>query len=265
VRPNAKLAGVLFPLLLTLSGPTAAFATLANSFDVPIKKQVVDLGPSPEGMNRRLKLYCFFYPTFMVKMYDDENDKGADWMSILSINKGETPTCASPHAPHERVIEYPEWTGYYLGAKANLVFFEADDGTDSGMPFVVYDSKSGKKTFEDSFYMASIEWNRRNRLAALPPFDRMRLYAGRDGQITLRYMRMAKAKCDLYLAAEKGACWANTKKELGIYSTQMPACSGYKNIKDREESAITYPVEVVLFPHPVIRPLTGPIGCWPQD
>lgn len=55
-----------------------------------------------------------------------------------------------------KVIRYPEWVGYFKGAKGNLVFFDADDGINGGMPFVVYDSKTGKSVFKDSYYDSSM-------------------------------------------------------------------------------------------------------------
>jgi hypothetical protein len=39
----------------------------------------------------------------------------------------------------------------------------------------------------------------------------------------------------------------------------MPVCSGYKGIPTRWASAVAYPVEVLLFPQPAIKTITGPV------
>jgi hypothetical protein len=49
------------------------------------------------------------------------------------------------------------------------VFFHEADGTNGGMPFAVYDSKTGTKVFEDSHYEASM-WNRKTESS---PFNRL--------------------------------------------------------------------------------------------
>ncbi len=237
-----------------------AFSSAApsDSFDVPLRKQVVDLGLSPEGMNRRVSLHCLYYPSFMVKEIDDDNLKGAA-LSILPAEKGGPPKCTQSLAKGEWEIK--DWSGYYMGARANLIFFWASDGENAGMPFVVYDSKSGNRIFEDSTYVAN-EWDRKNLMVPNFPFNRMRLRATPNGDITLRYMRITEADCDLHFASGKSSCWQNIRKKLGGIRARIPTCRGYENIKDREDSTIAYPVEAILFPHPVIRPLVGPIGCW---
>src|SRR5215510_3228559 len=129
---------VLFLLLLSLPLPGPIFAqgsTLdstasADSFDEPLKKDVVDFGPSPyyAAGDVRMKLSCYMYPTFMVKEYD-ERQKGAEWLAIVPIEKGVTRECTKSHVQGEQVFEKealePEWIGYFLGAKENLVFFDA--------------------------------------------------------------------------------------------------------------------------------------------
>jgi hypothetical protein len=143
-------------LLLGLSVTAFASTEFADSFDVPLKKKVVDFGLSennpPGGQNFRVKLYCFFYPNFVVKEYDNEGQKGAQWVAIVPIQKGTAPACARTHASGERIFKWPEWSGYFNGVKGNLVFLNDADGTDGGMPFTIYDFRTGNKLFEDSAY-----------------------------------------------------------------------------------------------------------------
>ena len=254
---NLNLLPQVAVLLLVLNVPGLA-ATQADSFDVPVKKQVVDFGPSPYSRGYRVKLSCYFYLTFMVKEYD-EGQKGAEWLAILSFKEGMTPTCIQSHAVGEKVIVYPEWAGYFKGAKANLVFFHGDDGTNGGMPFVVYDSKTGSKVFEDSYYDASMG----NIRTQNSPFNRLRVMETEDGRLSLKYLRVVEANCDLH--REQASCWEQVRRKLELKSADMPVCSGYKNILTRWESVVAYPVEVSLFPQPVVKTTVGPVKCWPVD
>jgi hypothetical protein len=251
--------GLIAAFLLLLSLPWLA-AAQANGFDEPLKKSIVDFGRSSyyPGGNVRNKLSCYVYSTFMVKEYD-EGQKGAQWLSIVPIEKGTAPTCTQSDAPAERVILYAEWSGYFKGTKGNLVFFDAADGTNGGLPFAIYDSKTKTKIFNDSAYDSSM-WNKK---VADSPFNRLRFSRAPDGQVSLRYLRVVEANCDLH--TEKTSCWEQVRRKLELKSGQVPVCSGYKDIPTRWESAVAYPVEVSLFPQTIIKIIDGPVKCWPVD
>lgn len=260
-----KLLGNLTPigvgiLLLALRLPTFASVAPADSFDAPLKKKVVEFGPSPyyPGGNVQIKLSCYFYATFMVKEYD-EGQKGAEWLAIVPIKEGMVPVCARSHGPGERVIEKPEWGGYFKGAKGCLVFFNDADGANGGLPFVVYDSRTGRKIFEDSAYDSSM-WKKKVEDS---PFNRLRVSSALDGQLSLKYLRVVEAGCDLH--TEKAFCWEQVSKKLALGSGQVPVCSGYKSIPTRWTSAVACPVEVSLFPQPAFKAIAGPVKCWPVD
>lgn len=256
LNPFGHVAVFLFALAV-LAFPSVA---QTDSFDAPLKKKVVDFGPSPYYRRQevRVKLSCYFYPTFIVKEYD-EGQKGAEWQAILPIEKGAALACTRSHAPGEKVIRYPEWSGYFRGAKGNLVFFDDADGTNGGMPFVVYDSRTGTKIFEDSAYDSSM-WTKKVEDS---PFNRLRVSNAQMGQISLRYLRVVEADCDLH--TEKATCWEQIRRKLALKDAQMPVCSGYEGIPTRRESAVAYPVEVFLFPTPARKTIAGPVKCWPVD
>jgi hypothetical protein len=237
-------------------------ASAVGSFDAPPKKKVVDFGPSSYYPNPQtaphVKLSCFYFPAFMVKQYD-EGEKGAEWLSIVPIATKQVPSCTRAHVSGEKVIGAQEWSGYFKGVKTNLVFFDAADGTNDGLPFAVYDSRTGKKIFEDSAYESSM-WNEKVKES---PFNHLQVSIGQDGQLLLRYLRVVEAGCDLH--TEKAACWDQIRKKLELKSDQMPVCSGYKRISDRWASAIAYPVEVSLPPQSTIKTTAGPVKCWPVD
>ena len=246
-------------VLLALSGTALPFDSATDSFDQPLKKQVLDFGPSPYVSGYRMTLSCYFYPSFVVKQYD-EGEKGAEWLAIAPLEKG-AESCSKSHAANEKVIDPvgpTGWSGYFKGVKGNLVFFDADDGTDGGLPFAIYDARTGKKIFEDSAYDSSM-WNKK---AADSPFNKLRV-SGRDEQVHLRYLRVAETGCNLHL--EGTWCWEQVKRRFDLKSGAAPVCSGYKRITTRYESAVAYPVEVSLFPQPTIRTIPGPVKCWPVD
>ncbi|HLW97923.1 MAG TPA: hypothetical protein VKR82_04705 [Candidatus Acidoferrales bacterium] len=223
---------------------------------------MVDNGPSQysaPGSGRRNGLSCFFYSTFVVKQYD-EGQKGSEWLAIAPFAGRTAPACTLTHTANEKVITYPEWGGYFLGAKGRLVFFRAADGFNAGMPFVVYDSKTETKVFEeDSFHDTSIFLQK----AKSSPFNHMRVFEEENDQFILKYLRVVEAGCDLH--SEKSSCWESVRKTLKLQNTEVPVCTGYEGISARFESAVAYPVEVTLFPKPVVKTIEGPVRCWPVD
>jgi hypothetical protein len=252
-------------LLAGFALSASASISSAHSFDAPLKKTVIDFGLSPHnppgGTNMRVELYCFLYPNFVVKQYEDQGEKALEWISLVPVRNKKTPPCTRAHVSGEIIISGPSWNwnGGLKGVKGNLLFFDADDGIDGGMPFVVYDYATRDKIFADNAYESAM----RNGKTAYSPFSEIRVLRDLDGSVLLRYLRVVDAQCDLH--SEKIACWRKVRKALGLRNARMPACTGYQNISGRYQSAVVYPVSVSLFPHPVIRTTDGPIRCWPVD
>lgn len=229
--------------------------------DEPLNTKILDLGPSPyyPGRDRPITLSCYFYPSIVVKEYD-AGQKGAEWLSFLRFDGGKTPSCNESHAPGEKVIpDGGEWSGYFDGVKGNFIFFIAADGTDGGMPFVVFDSVSSKKVFEDSAY---VSWNESTK-AEGAPFDHMRVSTTPNGTVILRYLRVTEAGCDLQ--ANRDSCWEQVRKKLDLKSTPAPICSGYDKDLNALDSALGYPVEVSLTAEPKIAPIAARAHCWPVE
>jgi hypothetical protein len=239
--------------------PSAATQT----FDRPLEKKVLDLGSSlgnPPGVQRlRIELSCYYFQNLVVKQYDDGGLKGSVWLSIVTRPDWSRPECTESHEPGEKVIDGKEWSGYFKGVKGNLVFFNADDGYDGGLPFAVFDSRTGKKIFHDSAYEASM-WDKRTRGGL---FDHLRVDKAKSGTFHLRYLRVVEAGCDLH--RDKMKCWASVKSKLGLKDTLMESCSGYEHISAHYDSVVAYPVEVLLTAQPVIKAVPGPVKCWPID
>jgi hypothetical protein len=231
--------------------------------DLPLDKKVFDLGPSPfnlPGATRvRIELSCYYYTNFAIKQFD-EGQKGADWLAIVPIKAGRKPECSQVRDRAERRIDQREWVGYFMGAQGNLVFLSAADGENGGIPFVIYDSRSGTKFFEDSSYDAN---TRNKRAGGSSPFDHLRVVRARNGKVTLVYLRVVATKCDLHRDA--ASCWEQVRRKLDIKRTAAPVCSDYADIKDFWTSAVAFPVEVSLYSQPKLKTVDGPVKCWPVD
>jgi hypothetical protein len=257
VHLRSHIVGVkLFSLLLLVAGSLHAQADRANlneGFDKPLKETVVDLGPSPfyeASKHVRNKLTCYYYSTFTVKEYD-QGEKGAEWLSIVPSGQA---ACTRRHRENERVYIGPEWSGYFRGAKETVVFFDAPDGDDGGMPFAVFDVGTGRKRFEDS---ALLDYYRKT----LHLKNVFHITGGIDEISQLTYFRVVRAGCDL--KTEKANCWNKARSKFGITQTDIPVCSGYEQAEGKWESAIVYPVSVLLTNSPQIKAVDGPVFCWP--
>jgi hypothetical protein len=255
LKPFGHVAALLGALALL--GFTSVAS--ADTFDVPVKKKVVDFGLSsanpPGRQDFRVELSCWSYPNFMVKEYNDEGEKGAQWLAILSIRQGTTLACTRAHGAAERMIQWPDWSGYFEGVKGNLVFFNGADGTDGGLPFIIYDYQTGKRIFEDSRMLG--------RTADDSSSSRLQFSRSEDGRLFLTYLRVVEVDCDLH--ARKAPCWERVRKKLGLKGDQPPVCIDYDGISGRLVSAVAYPVEVSLSPRPTRKAVAGPVKCWPVD
>lgn len=246
----------LFVLFLLAAGSLCAQTDRApnEGFDKPSKTIVVDLGPSPHEPSQhvRKKLTCYYYPTFTVKEYD-EGQKGAEWVSI--VRSAQAP-CTLTHRKDEKVYKYPEWAGYFSAAKGELVFFDADDGTDGGMPFAIFDVRTGRKRFEDSsplhYYQEKLHIK-----------NAFHITSGSDQLTRLTYFRVVRAGCDL--RTEQTGCWNKVRVKLGIKQTKAPVCIEYPQGEENYESTVVYPVTVLLTDIPQIKAVDGPVFCWPAD
>lgn len=245
------------------------------SFDQPVFKKTVDLGPSRSGSGTRARVTCYFFPHFMVKEVD-MGEKGAERLAIVPVGKSKTHTCSRLRDEGEKAIDSDEWTGYFKGVKEDLVFFDADDGVNGGTGFAVFNAKTGKKVFEDS---------------ALGPLE---FVNSQEKSISVRYTRVVEGGC--VVPKDQGACWETIKKKLGLDGASAPDCkNGYEKSAQAlaqgrcqaqkagdsqclakelplartqsgdSPSVIAYPVELVLDANPVLRPVGGEVRCWPAD
>jgi hypothetical protein len=245
-------------------------------FDVPLKKKTADFGPSfskpsdtsPEwqwNAYRRAHntLTCYWFPLVMVKEFD-VSQKGADWISFIRIHGNAHPECTMSHLRGEKVFSQGEWFGYFLGVKDDFVFLRAADGSDGGIQFAVYDSRTSKKVFEDADCLACVYLKKNGHEPLTAPFNRMRINKSSGGTITLKYMRVEQADCDL--RTDKALCWDHVRTQMDVKSAKVPVCFDYANIPGGElQSIVAHPVFVSLETPPVVKHINGPTLCWGPD
>jgi hypothetical protein len=274
------LTATLFLLFLGLVATGAQDRSKAKPdwFDVPLSKKTMDFGPSfdkPSDTSpgwqwnayRRARntLTCYWFPTVMVKEYDI-SQKGAEWISFIRIAANAHLECTQSHVPREKVFdEGGEWTGYFAGVKGDFVFLRAADGSDGGIQFAVYDSRTGKKVFEDADCLMCTNLEKMyEKEPPSAPFSRMRISKVPGGSITLKYMRVEQADCDL--RTDKASCWDHVRMEMDVKSAKEPVCLGYADTPVEElRSMVAHPVFVSLESPPVFKSIDGPVLCWEPD
>ncbi|SEG65465.1 hypothetical protein SAMN05421819_4039 [Bryocella elongata] len=237
-------------LVSVLSGSLSS----AEGFDKPVRKVVLDLGPSPnqpDYPNLHVRVSCYYYPTFMVKEWDDDGNKGSMRVSVLHVSSEHAPACARALRREEKVVA-AEGFGYW-GTKGELLFLLAPDGEGAGILFDAFDLVSKRKIYADAL-----------RFNVEPAFGKLP-----DGRVSMRYERIYFAKCSLMDTGPNGgaSCLRQVKLRTGLGNVPMPKCKGYGQDGDlfndaKDPSLIGYPVEVVLSPKSQRKILAGPVHCF---
>lgn len=188
----------------------------------------VELAEKDTGFDMKGKLTCLRYPNFALKQLD-LGEKGAAGLYIAS---SEGPCQLNPTL--DRKIE-DDTAGYIWGAVGPYAFFRGADGWNGGLPFVIYDARTGTRLMDD---------------VVAGEFAGLTL-VGED--LTLRYRRTYAASCSLIAAAD--TCAATIRQELGLEPDRaMPDCrAAYQPAIDADPNAakdieawpsvIDYPVE----------------------
>jgi hypothetical protein len=219
-------------------------------FDEPL---TVDNTPLPEDKNNpdaQPVVNCYRFAGFMVK----EVDLGEVGAESLAITRPDA-ACERAAGKDDKPVK-DDLAGYFFGAKGNLVFFQAEDGHNGGLPFVAYDTKTMKRLFDDSL--------------AGDDFESLDV---NGTTVKATYRRVYSADCSLY--KEGGDCADKVRKETGLGGpdAKLPDCGeAYdaekkrtpKYAKEIEDlpSVISYEAELdydgaVL----TIKPLKGQTAC----
>ena len=200
---------------------------VTGQFDRATRAEV-ELAEKDTGFDTTGKLTCLRYPNFALK----ELDLGEKGAAGIFIAPSEGPCQLNP-ALDRRIDD--ESAGYLWGAVGPYAFFRGADGWNGGMPFVVYDARTGARLMED---------------VLAGEFSALALVGE---ELTLRYRRTFAAECSLIAAPE--SCSATLRKELGLSADRpMPDCrAAYQPAIDADPDAaksmeawpsvIDYPVE----------------------
>jgi len=282
---KTRLQVALFLLVLGLVASEAQDRLKAEPdwFDVPLEKKTLDFGPSfdkPSASSpawqwnayrhARNKLFCYWFPTVMVKQYD-VSQKGAAWISFIRLAANAHPACTRSHVPGEKVFEAGgDWWGYFLGVKGDFVFVTDPDGVSGGIQFHIYDSRKSQQVFEDTDCLTCVHLKKMyGQEAPLGLISRMQINKTPDGVITLKYMRVEQADCDL--RADVASCWEHVRKKLDSKNPKAPSCFGYdavgydKYAVGELSSMVAHPVLVSLESPPVANNIDGPVQCWAPE
>jgi hypothetical protein len=261
------------------------FASLSwgETFDKPVRQQRVELGKAANPLSDRHRVTCYYFASFMVKEVD-LGEVGAERLGIVPTTAQGTARCTRARGKEEMVVDPKEWSGYFMGVKNGYVFFSGDDGWNGATPFAIFDSKTGKKLFEDSAkpFMSLATRKAEIRFVTRP-----------DQPIAMQYMRVVTDDCMILKDAE---CWQRMAAKYFLNAAAVPDCrKGYQaSAEEMAEgrcqgkkgplaaciekerplalkqafdapSVISYPVEVELGGTPSLRPIGPAAGCWPSD
>ncbi len=262
------------PSRLILALFLLASLSWGETFDKPVRKQRVNLGKAANPLSDRNRVTCYYFPNFMVKEVD-LGEVGAERLGIVPVTPQSTGKCVHPRGKQEIVIDPKEWSGYFMGVKNGYVFFSGEVGWNGATPFAIFDSKTGKKLFEDSA-KANIAF-----------------IGHPDQSVGMQYLRVVTDDCFILKDA---ACWQRMTAKYGLAAATAPDCKkGYDASaesmakgrcaaqraplatclkKERplalkqaldSPSVISYPVEVELGATPSAKPTGGSVSCWPAD
>jgi hypothetical protein len=187
-------------------------AVAQSLYDRPLEIRHVSL--KPDSLNPQVKrdVSCFTYPHFVVKQVD-LGEVGADRLSIIPAAPGITSPCRRAKERNEYVIPSDSWSGYFDGVKSDYAFFNAADGTNGGLGFMVFRVSDRKKLFEDTAEkgIRSIEIN--------------------DRTLKLRYQRVFASRCSVVTGGS--ACRDIVAMEAGVASESLSSCpNSYQAAKE---------------------------------
>ena len=275
MRAMSMLFGATALLGAGLGFPERAVAE--SLFDHPLKIRHVSLKADPLNPQAKRVVSCFTYPQFVVKQVD-LGEVGADRLSIIPAAPGKATPCRREKEQNEYVIQGDTWSGYFDGVKSDYVFFDAADGTNGGVGFMVFRVSDKRNLFEDTTEKG------------------IRSLEIKDGTLQLRYQRVFAAKCSVVTVG--AACRDAVMKETGVASASLSSCANRyqaakeemakmrcdaQSAKDRAcvdkelkhineqkwddaPTVIAYEVEVSLSgASAVIKPLSNALVCRPSD
>jgi hypothetical protein len=203
-------------VIVTALALRAATAVAADAgFEPPLAEQTVTLRPATKIAPATI-LTCRSFARFMVKVVD-AGEVGAERLAIAPIRAGAAkPACRRAAAPGEVAVDPKAWAGYFKGVKGDYVLFDAADGIDGALGFVVVGAGTARVLFE-----------------GLAVGD-LGVTEAR-GTLTLRYRRSVRGACSV--VKDGAPCWQRIAREVGLDPARAPDCAAGYDAGKRELAA----------------------------
>jgi hypothetical protein len=192
----------VMPALVLASGP----------FDSPLKVRKVPLASDPQNPKVRRQVTCFYYRSIVIKQVD-YGEVGADRLALLPVLSRNATQCHEDREASEYVIPADTWSGYFKGVKADYAFFDAPDGINGGLGFMVLRLYDRKAVLEDvaQHGIKSIDYE--------------------EGVLKLRYQRVFAANCSVPAGGE--SCSDALVRDTGVSAGSLSICSqGYRAARE---------------------------------
>jgi hypothetical protein len=189
-----------------------ALATASGAFDSPLKTRTVQLPPDPQNPRARRQVTCFYYRSIVIKQVD-YGEVGADRLALLPVLARNAMQCHEDREALEYVIPVDTWSGYFKGVKADYAFFDAPDGINGGLGFMVLRLYDRKPVLEDvaQHGVKSIDYE--------------------EGVLKIRYQRVHAGNCSILTAGAD--CQETLVRDTGVSAQSLSICSqGYRAAKE---------------------------------
>jgi hypothetical protein len=189
-----------------------ALAPASGPFDSPLKTTSVRLAADPQNPKVRRQVTCFYYRSIVIKQLD-YGEVGADRLSLLPVLSRNATQCHEDREALEYVIPASTWSGYFRGVKADYAFFDAPDGVNGGLGFMVLRLYDRKAVLEDvaQHGIKSIEYE--------------------EGALKLHYQRVYAGDCSILTVGE--SCRDTLVRDTGVTAGSLSICpQGYRAARE---------------------------------
>ena len=195
---GVALSALLIPMAVAASDP----------FDPPLKIRHVELKPDPQNPHVKRRISCFYDRSIVVKQVD-YGEVGAERLALLPVLADNATPCRDGKESYEYEIPNDRWSGYFRGAKADYAFFDAPDGTNGGLGFMVLRVVDRKVLFEDTA---------EHGIQSIEVLD--------AGRLKLRYQRVYQGNCSAVSGGEP--CRLTLSGDTGVATASLASCgAGY--------------------------------------
>jgi hypothetical protein len=189
-----------------------SLAPASGPFDSPLKTRNVRLAADPQNPKVRRQVTCFYYRSIVIKQVD-YGEVGADRLALLPVLSRNATQCHEDREALEYVIPADTWSGYFRGVKADYAFFDAPDGINGGLGFMVLRLFDRKAVLEDvaQHGIKSINYE--------------------EGVLRLHYQRVYAGNCSILTAGED--CRDALVRDTGVSAGSLSICpQGYRAAKE---------------------------------